>query len=514
MSSHVGFKSLIVVILIGCFARVSEARYRYQVAPSSNKVQGLSNSALRPLPSGDLSTVLCLRAGSDDEEEDGEEDDDDEEESGLEKAADSTGNDSSFVGFLIKGALETTKALLRAALAAFDFSEVQSDASIVQQATLLVQRMWKAAFSSSSSSSSPSSTSTKLDNQMLEKSKPPPTQHIDFGSYLGSSYGVDAGRDNLDEVEPILTSSLQNALTEARNQARLLVILIPANHPKKKDPADLAVIESFLSADVATVARRKAKKGSTRGSFVLWSSKAGSPEAALATKRLKAQTKNAKGQKRPILLVVYPNRVADSSGIPKIVPRLLAQHHCSPPPSSETMAAWLNALRKRHAKQYTTMQTEVRELELFQERKQGYKESVKTDVENKKKEAREEAERKALEEAEKKRAEEIRQRRDMLWKSLPEEPGASDTTAYTVALRLSDGRSGQRRFPSDSSTEIVFAWVDAHFEIEQETVTLTTMNGKVSLSWDDRDKSLEETGLPKKVGLRVMVTDDKTAESD
>mmetsp|Transcript_21231 Transcript_21231/g.35132 ORF Transcript_21231/g.35132 Transcript_21231/m.35132 type:complete len:91 (-) Transcript_21231:197-469(-) len=68
-----------------------------------------------------------------------------------------------------------------------------------------------------------------------------------------------------------------------------------------------------------------------------------------------------------------PAPIFFSSGIAKIVPRLLAQRHCSPPPTPDTSrVAWLNALRKRHGKQ--------REAGLFHERKEGDQSSIIDDV--------------------------------------------------------------------------------------------------------------------------------------
>ena len=89
-----------------------------------------------------------------------------------------------------------------------------------------------------------------------------------------------------------------------------------------------------------------------------------------------------------------------SPGGPKLVPRKLAQHHCSPPPEAALMAGWLNALRKRHAKQYKVMQTELKEIEYFKERKEGYKESVKADIKRKEEERVEEEKRLAAEKEE------------------------------------------------------------------------------------------------------------------
>jgi hypothetical protein len=467
-----------------------------------------------PYPAN-IPLISSLRGGSDSEYDDVGENDDEMSIESPDTWSSSSSSKGSIVGTLTTTLFRTVKGMLRATFAVWDVSDMADDASVPQHVVGAIKRMWTAFFSSfRSSSEGDSSPPSEEDNEMSndESSSASPNHRqmqkfstMDFGPGLGSSYGVECGRDVLDELEPILTGSFQDALREARSQGRLLVVFIPGHVPRKRDTADVAAVESLLSEEVAMICRKKAKKSATTGSFVIWSAKASSPEAALAIKRLKVQTKNAKGMKRPILAVVYPNRAVDSHGRPKIAPRLLAQHHCSPPPKQEIMAAWLNALRKRHAKQYTSMHTELKELEYFRERKEGYKESVKSDLESKKREEQEAAERKAKEEAKKKRAEEIRQRRISLAERLPEEPEKSDKTAWTIALRLADGRSLQRRFPEETSLETIFAWVDVSVEMEQETVTLTTMNGKLSFNWNDRDTTLQESGISKMTGFRVSI---------
>lgn len=203
----------------------------------------------------------------------------------------------------------------------------------------------------------------------------------------------------------------------------------------------------------------------------------------------------------------------DSQGIPKLVPRLLAQHHCSPPPSPELMAAWLNALRKRHAKQYASMHHELKEAQLFKERTEGYKSSVVSDVQRREREKIEEEERIAKEEAEKERAEIIERRRDELRASLPEEPGKEVADAMTIALRFPDGRAGQRRFTPNTPISVVFNWVDSSFEMEREQVVLTTMNGQKSFTWEEvDDMSLSDSGLGRMTGLRVTMKKAETEE--
>jgi ATPase subunit of ABC transporter with duplicated ATPase domains len=195
-----------------------------------------------------------------------------------------------------------------------------------------------------------------------------------------------------------------------------------------------------------------------------------------------------------------------------MVPKVVAQHHCSPPPSSETMASWLNSLRKRHGKQYLAMQTVLKELQYFKERKDGYQESKKSDKERQKRE-QEEAQR-LLEEqqAEQERLDALEERRKQLLQSLPEEATGKD--AKKIALRFADGRSAQRSFHPDQPLTDVFNWVDAMYEIERETVILTTMNGKQTLVWDDHAKTLMDAGVDKNTGFRVSSQEGKAQEGE
>jgi hypothetical protein len=302
------------------------------------------------------------------------------------------------------------------------------------------------------------------------------------------------------------------------------VAYIPAARPSKKSTGtktpDQLAIRSLLCANVSKMTEKKARKSAeTPGSFVLWGAKAGSPEAVAAMKRLKA--KQPKGSTRPTLIVVYPAQVFSSStGTAKIAPRLLAQHHCSPPPTPETMAAWLNALRKRHAKQFAAMHHEQKESQLFRERQEGYKSSIVSDVERRQQEKVEAAAKLAEQEAEKERIAALEERRETLKESLPEEPSKDDKEAMTIALRFTDGRAGQRRFDSTTPIMTVFNWVDAHYEMEREQITLTTMNGQKTFSWGDMDESqtLAEAGLGRMTGLRVIekvvAAEDDDADDD
>jgi UBX domain len=438
--------------------------------------------------------------------------------------------------------------LYRVAHAAFETSDSDQNDDDEQEApstTILTRvcntlnRMFQAAFSPSSSSSS-SEANTRTDDHDDDdedddddNGRPKHNQEEeDFGRILAQAYRIEAGRySRNDENEdakaattnmmysPILTGSFMDALKKTRSQARLLVVLIPAENPSRRSAADMSALQSFLSRDVAVVAESKARKtkkqqqGETDKflSFFLWSANAGSSEAALTVKRLKAQTSS---KKVPMLLVAYLKPGVDKrTGAVQLVPCLLAQHHCSPPPPPKTMAAWLNALRKRHARQYVEMQTQLQELEHFRQRQEGYHSSVTSDTAQRAKEHREAAERQAEQAAAKLHKESILARRQELRKALPLEPDADMPNVKTIALRLPNGQSAQRRFAPETKLETLFNWVDVDFEMERETVVLTTLNGQQSFSWHDsviaadvdgnNEKTLADAGLSKMTGLRV-----------
>ena len=199
-----------------------------------------------------------------------------------------------------------------------------------------------------------------------------------------------------------------------------------------------------------------------------------------------------------------------------MAPKVLAQHHCSPPPSKEAMAQWMNELRKRHSKQYAIMQKESQELQLFKERKEGYKESVQNDVERKVREQKEEAERLVKEKVEKERLEALERRRAEFLEALPEEPGPKVRGALTLSVRHADGRSEKRRFEKDTQLIVVFNWVDTTFKVEREIVVLTTMNGKQTFSWEDAtgEKTLKEAGLGRMVGFRLSEKVEEAKEEE
>jgi hypothetical protein len=409
----------------------------------------------------------------------------------------------------------TTKAASRAVLAAFQSDETQEDEeeeppSLSIRVVRTLQRMWDAAMNPSEEEIESElavmvkSKSHKIEPELISEAKKQSLS--DFGSFLAKSYGLVV--DRAEEPTPMLGGTIGDALRDSRSKARLLVVFVPSERPGrgKKNTPDHEAIRSLLSPEVSEVAEKQSRKKMESGSFVLWGAKASSPEAITAIKRLKAKQPSNKKDKRPMLLVVYPAQVLDSAGVPKLVPRLLSQHHCSPPPSPELMAAWLNALRKRHAKQYAAMHHELKEAQLFQERKEGYKSSVMSDVQRREQERIEQEERIAKEKEEKERAEMLKRRREELRELLPQEPGKDMANVMTIALRFADGRTGQRRFTPDTPLSMLFNWVDAMFEMEREIVILTTMDGKRSFTWEDAEEvSLTGSGLGQMTGLRVTV---------
>lgn len=517
---------LLVLLLVVILVTGAEGSRPFGVSRLANR------STIKRLPSlqspanvdHSLSQALILRGGSDNESESESEEEEEEEEGELlvvsmDAVLDVSKKALAMLGKLTVATLQMTS---RAILAAFDEEEDAYEISVMTKVWRALGRMWKAAWQLEKADDEMVTVRFREERDGDDEVREVPTKKKkaanvhkskspDFGRFLESAYEVEATRDELHGVQPILGGSISDALKKARDQARLLVVFIPTSRPGKgKKNLDEEAIQGFLSAEVATVAEKRARKKEETGSYLLWSAKSGSAEAVAAVKRLKAAQTNSKGQKRPILLVAYPAQVVDG-GMPRIVPRLLAQHHCSPPPSPEMMAAWLNALRKRHAKQYASMQLAVREEQLYRERQEGYHGSIQSDLERQERERREREARMAREKAEKERRQAIVDRRQQLRESLPAEPLAPN--AKLIALRLADGRSSQRRFSPDTKLSTIFNWVDAEFELEREAVTLTTLNGQKSFSWEDTDQTLADIGFAKMTGLRVTVKREASAAS-
>ena len=268
-------------------------------------------------------------------------------------------------------------------------------------------------------------------------------------------------------------------------------------------------------------------------------------DVELAMKRLKVKPptsssgggsgsskKKKKKQDGPILAIIYPATTIDTStGKLKVTPRLLAQHHCNPPPSSpEIMINWTNTIRKRHIREFAKLQHDRKEIQLLKERNEGYVTSMKEDKAREEKEELEARAKKEMEEKERLRIEKLEERRKGLIETLPDEPEVGETGVITIALRFTDGSRDQRRFLADeTSMNDVFNWVDAMHGLEREKIELSTMNGSKTFVYveeecdeeeDDEEKgenmTLEEAGLGKMTALRVteIVTDDDSADNE
>lgn len=219
---------------------------------------------------------------------------------------------SSIGGTLIHVLFSTSKAIARSFKAALSISssDQSKDLSLVERIFHRLGRMWAAAFAPARKDRENGNLATETKDKKLKT--PKRSESADFGDYLAEAYGVDDGRDRSESASPspILGGSLNQALQIARSNARLLAVMIPSAGLKSRSKADMKAVESFLSAEVSTVAKKKARKSGETASFLLWGAKAGSSEAILAMKRLKIKVTDKKGEKRPILLVAYPAQVS------------------------------------------------------------------------------------------------------------------------------------------------------------------------------------------------------------
>lgn len=176
----------------------------------------------------------------------------------------------------------------------------------------------------------------------------------------------------------------------------------------------------------------------------------------------------------------------------------------------------MKELRKRNAKMYAIMQRDLQEYQYYQERKEGYQESVTSDKERKLREAEALQQKLNAEKEQQERLEALKKRRQELLEDLPEEPDEATTEATdikTFSLRFLDGRMGSRKFHANDKLSDIFNWVDAVFEMEREVVVLTTLNGRQTFSWADckDDQTLQQAGLGSMVGFRVS---EKKAEEE
>ena len=386
---------------------------------------------------------------------------------------------------------KTTLGLFKASIRAFSvaFSPGSGDegVSVLEQIAQRFTQFWKTLLSSAGD---------KEENEDVDDASTA-NDRRDFANYLATAYKVKATRNNSNDEESkteyaaITGGSIQDALQLARSQSRLLLVLIPANRPDRQTAADKTAIESFLSSEVAKMAEKRAHKNIPTPSFLLWSAKAKSPEAVVAAKRLNMDL----NPKRPVLLVATSKAASSSC-------QVLAQHHCNPPPNASIMAAWLNAIRKRHKKLYLKMHRAQKELQIAQERVEGYRTSIVQEQQRQIDLQTQKEQEEARAQAAAAHAAAIQQRRTEFAAALPD-PAAG---TMTLALRFADGTSHQRKFDPESATlETVFNWVDVVAEKEREKVVLTTMNGKQTFVWEKehRNRTLREMGWGKMIAFRV-----------
>ena len=361
---------------------------------------------------------------------------------------------------------------------------------------------------------------------------PPSYSHHDAILQLAKLYNTklpttddDAHRPSLpNKYDSILLSTqtpINEALQMANSNARFLLCYI-SKHSNKKNAI---AIPNLLSSDIIKLANRKAlgkKQTGEYASFYIWIANDDAHVDA-AMKRLgvkppKRQSSKSNADAPPILAIVYPATTIDpSSGRSRISSRVLAQHHCNPPPTTtEILTSWANSVRKRHLREYAKLQHACTELRLLKERNRGYMGSIQDD------EAREARERKVQQQKEEEEANErdrlrqIEERRQVLLESLVEEPPVSTTPpedVITIALRFIDGsnKRDQRRFLANKTTlNDVCNWIDAVHGIERERLELSTMNGArkfVYVENNEDDLTLREAGLAKMTALRVALVE-------
>lgn len=437
----------------------------------------------------------------------------------------STASTASLVSALL-GMLFSTFHRTQSMLAAAFVTENEADLSLTQCVLNKFGRMYQAAISPPMNElechEESQYANTPVDDGQVLTDIPATLAH-DFGLHISTHYGVNASRyDNgMPPATPIHGGTLKDALESARQEARCLLVLIPASKPHR-NVVDTSALTSFLSAEVAILTEERplpqSKKNNVNtGSFLLWSAKATSSEASLALKRFAKLGGVQIHKHRPLLLVVYPATVLDKmTGTVQTVPKVLAQHHCSPPPTATKMVDWLIAIRERHSREYMKLRKVRQESIWTKERTADYQDSAMRDAENRLRHEQAKRDHMAAEKVREERLNAILTRREELRSTIPDEPDASTPEVKTVALRFANGQTGQRRFAPSTKLTDLFNWVDAMFDLERETVVLVSMNGKQSFEWinkSDDIPTLEEAGFGKMVGLRVTIkkkeTDDK-----
>lgn len=258
------------------------------------------------------------------------------------------------------------------------------------------------------------------------------------------------------------TGTLSDALTAARREGRFLVAV---------STSDTTCLQALLSDEVVRLAERKSKSVSPNGSFLLW-----------------MEYSDAKKQRMRVL--ASANAVLGES---------------APVQNPERLVHYLSDIRKRHRKVLLKRFKRRQEQVWADERRDKYSESVESD--DRKQELEQlQAERRAKEAAEEiARKQAILDRRVVLNDALPDE---LESGGILVALRFPDGVKAQRRFVETEDMNTIFNWVDACFAHDRETVSLQTLNGKQTFTFDEalNVASLGETiGNKTSIAFRVLL---------
>lgn len=321
--------------------------------------------------------------------------------------------------------------------------------------------------------------------------------------------------------------SFSQALQQARSQAHLLVIYIPSSDPKKKsfhpwiDPglSSLFHPESDSKTILLAEEEEEQKKSFQIYKYFSWITSQDKSWQSQAIQLLQKYNPShtmlsqliKKGQ--PLLLVVYPSKHKLQPH--RILPKIIAQHHCNPPPTPTNLILWLQSLKKRHSKQYKSMKVDIQEQKYLQERISNYHQSIQQDIHREQVELEQQREEERKQKEKEERIQFYQCRRQEMKERFPQEPllTSSEKDVYTIALRFTDGsqKPSQRRFHSHDTLEHVFNWMDITYEIERERIVLTTMNGSQSWKYSDSmdQLTLKDSGLGKMMALRVTILEPK-----
>mmetsp|Transcript_30708 Transcript_30708/g.63243 ORF Transcript_30708/g.63243 Transcript_30708/m.63243 type:complete len:625 (-) Transcript_30708:41-1915(-) len=375
----------------------------------------------------------------------------------------------------------------------------------------------------------------------------PESNHDAAIMQLARQYGAEISTFEDDPNKPVKnyqsillssSTSLSEALQQANGDARFLLCYISPKPQSKQagiSKNNKVVITNLLNPRLVKSANKKPlgkKQVEFTGSFYIWicngdNDSVSVADISLAMKRLKVKppTSSSGSKKKraskdsPILAIFYPASAIDPSSPNrlKVTPRLLAQHHCHPPPTTaESLVAWMSTIRKRHLREFAKLQHDRKEAMLLEERNKGYISSMKEDAERQLKEEQELKRKNEEKEYERMRQEQLEQRREELLEALSPEPEAGTKGVITIALRFKDGSRDQRRFVAAETTiNDVFNWIDCVHKMEREKVTLTTMNGQKSFVYEneggegdeanvgDEVMTLEDSGLGRMTAFRV-----------